>query len=398
MTPDPRTSATPAKPIGWYIHLPFCRSKCGYCDFYSLPMIPELLDGWGRSLLLEMAIRDPGRPVETVFIGGGTPTELPAERLEAILTAVADRVGRPAEWTVEANPASATTSLFERLRRLGADRLSIGAQSFNVRELQFLDRIHGPDDVDEAVRAARDAGFENLSLDLIYAIPGQSLDSWRTSLNRAVDLGVEHLSCYGLTYEDGTPLMSRRQQGEITPCDESLEIDMFELTIEQLAAAGFEHYEISNFAKPGKRCRANLVYWHNREYVGFGPSAVSYLDGLRTRNVPDVRRYVALMSALPEGGGPARADAIVVERERLDPRRRACETAVQMLRLMEGIDAEAFRSTSGLDAHMLFAEPIRRLGRASLLSVTDEAIRLTPRGMLLANRVMAEFLLDEGDA
>jgi oxygen-independent coproporphyrinogen-3 oxidase len=387
MALDPRASEISATPIGWYVHLPFCRSKCGYCDFYSLPTIPELLDGFVRSITLEMAIRDPGRRVETAFIGGGTPTELPADALGAVLAAVAERVGRPAEWTVEANPASGKATVFEMLRRRGVDRLSIGAQSFDARELRFLERIHGPDDIGESVRAARFAGFGNLSLDLIYAIPGQSLDSWRSTLGRVLDLGVEHLSCYALTYEDDTPLARLRQQGRIAPCDESLEIDMFELTIEQLSAAGFEHYEISNFARPGRRCLANLVYWQNREYVGFGPSAVSYLDGVRTKNVPDVHRYVELMSA--------GADAIIIERERLGPRRRACETAVQMLRLTDGIDAGVFRSMSGFDAHVLFAEPIRRFSGTGLLSSTDEAIRLTPRGMLLANRVMAEFLLDE---
>jgi len=386
MPRDPRPSEISTTPIGWYVHLPFCRSKCGYCDFYSLPTIPGLLDGFVRSITLEMAIRDPGRRVETAFIGGGTPTELPAGSLDAVLAAMAERVGRPAEWTVEANPASGKATVFEMLRRRGVDRLSIGAQSFDARELRFLERIHGPDDIGAAVRAARRAGFENLSLDLIYALPGQSLDSWRTTLGRAVDLGVEHLSCYALTYEDGTPLARLRQQGGITPCDESLEIDMFELTIEQLSAAGFEHYEISNFARPGRRCLANLVYWQNREYVGFGPSAVSYLDGVRTKNVPDVHRYVELM--------PAGADAIVVERERLGLRRRACETAVQMLRLTDGIDTERFRSMSGFDAHTLFAEPIHRFSGAGLLSSTEGAIRLTPRGMLLANRVMAEFLLE----
>jgi oxygen-independent coproporphyrinogen-3 oxidase len=202
-----------------------------------------------------------------------------------------------------------------------------------------------------------------------------------------VDLDPQHLSCYGLTYEPGTAFTRWRDGGEITPCGETLEAEMFELTIDELTAAGFEHYEISNFARPGRRCRANIIYWENREYLGVGPSAVSYLDGLRRRNIADVGRYLELMETNP--------DATVAEEERLSPHARACETAIQMLRMTEGIDVNSFRRQTGIDPTALFAAQIDWFTGLGLLAAAEGSIRLTRRGLLVANRVMGEFLADE---
>ena len=372
--------------IGWYVHLPFCRTKCGYCDFYSLPTIPGLTAGLIRSLVEEMALRAPSRRVETVFIGGGTPTELPADALESILQAVSRRVGQVVEWTAEANPSSADDGKLAVLRKWGVNRVSLGAQSFNVDELKVLERLHEPRHIGASVHVARAADFDNINLDLIYGIPGQTLARWRETLRRAIDLDTEHLSCYALMYEEGTSLTRLRRDGKIIACDDDLEADMFETTVEELTSAGFEHYEISNFAKPGRQCRANVAYWENREYLGIGPSAVSYLDGVRRKNVPDVRRYVELMRVDPA--------AIVVEQERLTPRGRACETAIQMLRLTRGIDVKRFRSATGFNPAKLFARPIERFKEIGLLKCEADSIRLTRRGMLLANQVMADFLTD----
>jgi oxygen-independent coproporphyrinogen-3 oxidase len=376
-------------PIGWYVHLPFCTTKCGYCDFYSLPTIPALVGDLVRSLGEEMRQRDPGRAVESVFIGGGTPTVLPAEALEAILRSVTAATGPVGEFTVEANPSTTDELKLELLRRQGVNRLSLGAQSFDPAELRVLERLHDPRAIFESVAAARAAGFENINLDLIYGIPGQTPAGWRSTLRRAIDLRTAHLSCYALMYEPGTSLTRLRHEGRILPVDEGREAEMFELTIDELTAAGFEHYEISNFARPGRRCRANMIYWENREYLGIGPSAVSYLDGLRRKNVADVRRYVEGMRS---GGA-----SILAETERLPPHRRACETAIQMLRLVEGIDRGKFRELTGFDAGALLDErvvPFRELG---LVESTPAAIRLTRRGMLVANRVM-QALLPEDDA
>lgn len=404
--------------IGWYVHLPFCTTKCGYCDFYSLPTLPGLVDGLVEAILRELALRDPGRPVETIFIGGGTPTVLPADALGRILTEVAARAGRVMEFTVEANPSSTDELKLDLLRRHGVNRISFGAQSFNPNELAILERLHDPRHITESVRAARAAGFDNINLDLIYGIPGQSRASWRESLTRAIDLGTQHLSCYSLMYEPGTSLTRLRADGRIQPCEESLEADMFEMTIDLLSAAGFEHYEISNFARPGRQCRANVIYWENREYLGIGPSAVSCLEGVRRKNIADVRRYierqtaessiaseprprdrdapVAELSVLNlSAASCAPTEALIVEEECLTPLARACETAVQMLRLTDGVRYRRFTELSGYDAKQLFSEELTRMARLGLLVVDADGFRLTRQGMLVANEVMQGFLLDD---
>ncbi len=384
MPARPTQQPSAARPIGWYVHLPFCTTKCGYCDFYSLPTIPGLIDDLVGAVCKELDRRDPGRPVETIFVGGGTPTVLPAEALEAILSEIARRSGRVREFTVEANPSSTDELKLGLLKKYGVSRVSFGAQSFNTDELKVLERLHDPRHIFESVAAARAVGFDNVNLDLIYAIPGQTLTSWKDTLARAIDVGTEHLSCYALMYEPGTSMTRLRHEGRVRPCDEDREAEMFDGTIDLLTAAGFEHYEVSNFARPGRRCRANMIYWENREYLGIGPSAVSYLDGVRQKNVADVRRYVEFMRADPS--------AIVVEREVLSPLHRACETAVQMLRLTDGIDSAKFREQTGFDAKTIFAERIKEFTALGLLEPDDRGIRLTRRGMLVANRVMADFL------
>lgn len=370
--------------IGWYVHLPFCTTKCGYCDFYSLPTLPHLVDDLVRALAREMDDRDPQRPVETIFVGGGTPTVLPAEALEAILREIVGHTGPVGEFTVEANPSSTDELKLELLRRCGVNRVSFGAQSFREEELRILERIHDPVHIFESVAAARSVGFDNINLDLIYGIPGQTLAAWHDTLRKAIDLGTEHLSCYALMYEPGTSLTKLRVQGRITACDENIEADMFEATIDTLGGAGFEHYEVSNFAKFGRRCMSNIIYWENREYLGVGPSAVSYLDGLRRKNIADVRRYV--------DGMVRGTESIVLEEERLDDARRLGETAIQMLRLTEGIDFARFRLLTGADAAAMFASQMAEFVRFGLAEHDERGFRLTRRGMLVSNRVMEEFL------
>lgn len=387
MDADTAKTTTRQAPIGWYVHVPFCRRKCGYCDFYSVPTVPALVDGLIHAVRKELALRNPGRPVDAIFVGGGTPTALPHAALRSVLEALSAAAGTVAEFTVEANPSTAAETALHLLRETGANRLSLGAQSFNDDELTTLERTHASRQIGESFAAARAAGFDNVNLDLIFAIPGQTVDSWRDTLRHALDLGPEHLSCYGLTYEPGTPLTDLRDQGRIAACGETLEAELFETTLDILPAAGYEHYEISNFAKPGMRCRANLIYWENREYLGLGPSAVSYLDGVRRRNVPDVEAYVRLMAS-----DPAR---IVVEAETLDPLRRACETAIQMLRMTDGIDLARFLRQTGHDARRLFAEPIARFTRLGLMHATPRTVRLTRQGIMVANRILSDLLPDE---
>ncbi|MBK8268851.1 MAG: radical SAM family heme chaperone HemW [Planctomycetes bacterium] len=289
-------------PIGWYVHLPFCRTKCGYCDFYSLPTLPHLIDDLIGAITREIELRDPLRAVETIFVGGGTPTELPGEALQHLLGYISARTGPVGEWTVEANPSSTTDLKLAVLQTAGVNRISFGAQSFHEDDLRVLERIHDPVHIGESVRAARSAGFENVNLDLIYGIPGQSVARWRETLARAIDLGAEHLSCYALMYEDGTALTRLKRDGKVAPCDEDIEAEMFDVTIETLRDADYQQYEISNFARDGRECRANIIYWENREYLGVGPSAVS-VPQWRTAKEHSRRSQVLRMD-----GGLARVD------------------------------------------------------------------------------------------
>jgi len=383
----PNRTRPAASAIGWYVHVPFCDGKCGYCDFYSVPFEVPAAEAYRAAVCREIAERDPRRPVATVYVGGGTPTILPRESLRPILTTIVSRAGRAAEFTIEANPGTTDPRLLELLLESGANRLSLGIQTMHDPELQLLGRRHTARDTVEAVAAARAAGFQNLSVDLIYGLPGQQIAQWADTLHRTIDLQADHVSCYGLTYEPETVFAQRLRSGELARIDESLEADMFQLAIEQLTAAGYEHYEISNFARPGRRCRANLIYWHNQEYFGVGPSAVSYLDGTRRKNVADLRAYLAGMTAVPQ--------VIAVEHEHLGPLASAGETAIQMLRLIEGIDVEAFSRQTGLNPHALFSLPIDRFTRLGLLESTTRTIRLTRAGLLVANRIMQEFLLDD---
>jgi oxygen-independent coproporphyrinogen-3 oxidase len=289
-----------AGPGGLYIHVPFCQHKCHYCDFYSLVDARDRQLPFSARLIDE--IRSAGgrlpRPVETVFFGGGTPTLLATDRWAEILAALGDflpdRPGPdpPLEFTVEANPETVTESLLEVLTAGGVNRISIGVQSFDRRHLETLERRHAPAAAARSVGLARAAGIDNISLDLIFGIPGQGLDDWVGDLDAALALRPEHLSCYGLTYEPNTPLTARLRAGRIRRVDEDLEAAMYEAAIDRLGREGFEHYEISNWARPGRRCRHNLLYWHNARWWPLGPAAAGHIDGWRWTNVPRLDEYL----------------------------------------------------------------------------------------------------------
>ncbi len=324
--------------------------------------------------------------VETIFVGGGTPTFLPEtllHRLFAELGKVYSDRGT-VEFTVEANPGTLTVDKANILRKYGVNRLSLGAQSFNENELRVLDRIHGPDQIQAGVEIVRQAGFEHLNLDLIFGIPGQSLESWLLSLDRAVALQPDHLSCYGLTYEPDTPLTRLRDQGGIIPVDQQLEADMYLACIDRLQSQGFEQYEISNFARPGGRCRHNLRYWNHQPGIGIGPSAASYLKGCRWQNIPDTRAYIKTVLS---DGEPAS------DFERLSTRQHAGEVAMLRLRLAEGIEPDDFRKQTGFDLYEMFGDLIKKHTDDGLLEILAGNVRLTSKGMLLGDEVIAEFLV-----
>lgn len=369
-----------------YVHVPFCRRLCGYCDFYSQVLDPDTVGPLVDAVRSELtgATRGGGLTVDTIFVGGGTPTVLPADQLARLLAALrACAAGPDVEFTVEANPATVTAEMANVLASAGVNRVSVGAQSFNPAELDVLDRTHRPEQVGETLATCRRAGIRRLSLDLIFGVPGQTLASWRESLQAALDLEPEHMSCYGLTYEPGTPLCERLDAGSVQRVDPDLEADMYETTIDVLAAAGLAQYEISNFARPGAECRHNLRYWHNEPYLGLGPAAAGFLNEVRYKNVADTAAYVAAIRA----GRSPRA-----EEERLPPERRVRETAMLELRLTSGIDRRRFAARYKEDPVALFAAAIEPHRADGLLVVNETSIRLTRRGLLLADTVIADFL------
>lgn len=373
--------------IGLYVHVPFCTRKCGYCDFYSTVAKADQPPALVEALLseLERAVIRPAHRAETIFVGGGTPTVLPDEPMQRLFGALGQvaRSSGTREFTVEANPATLDARKVALLVAAGVDRISLGAQSFNPAELHVLDREHAPADVARSVAIIRAAGIRRLNLDLIFGVPGQTPSSWLDSLDKALALEPEHLACYGLTYEPGTPLHRRRAAGRIRPTDEDLDADLFLLTIDRLAAAGYEQYEISNYARPGGQCLHNLRYWRNLPGVGLGPSAAGYLDGRRYRNVPDTAQYIRRIAS----GQDAAEDC-----ETLSPLERAGETAMLGLRTLAGIDPDDFRRQTGFELGALFGDIIQAHERAGFLQVVDGRPALTRRGLLIADRIMADFL------
>jgi oxygen-independent coproporphyrinogen-3 oxidase len=327
----------------------------------------------------------PGVVPRTVFFGGGTPSLLPLAQMRRLLQGLREifDLSRVEEWTIECNPATVTAEYVGMLRETGVDRLSFGAQSFDSGELKVLERHHGPEDVPRSLELARAAGFRRLNLDLIYAVPGQSMASWMASLERAIGLRTSHLSCYGLTYEANTPMAVKKRLGQVTAIEESLELEMLHATRRRLAAEGFTAYEVSNYAKAGQECRHNLVYWNGENYVGLGPSAASHVEGVRWRNRPHLGEWERSVSA---------GDLPAIEAETLTPIRRAGELAYLQLRLARGIQFDDFSERTGYDARSLYVDPLQRLSAAKLIEVDDMGFRLTETGLNVADAIAAEFL------
>jgi len=368
--------------------VPFCFHRCHYCDFYSVvdradPTAPDsqqpaFLDALRRELTARVESAEHGLRPESVFVGGGTPTLLRPDLWRILLTHLSESslLERVAEFTVEANPETVTPELANVLAAGGVDRVSLGAQSFDPAHLRTLERWHDPASVRRAVEHFRGAGIRRINLDLIFAIPGQSVADFDHDLAAALDLGVEHLSCYGLTYEPNTALSTRLRQGKVTPCAEATEMRMYEHAMDRLAGAGFEHYEISAWARPGQRSRHNLHYWRNDDYLGIGPGAASHVQGVRWKNKPHLDQYIARSP-----------DAPISEREQPDARGRADERLMMGLRLRDGVDRawlhEAF-------AHR--ADELQRLIAAGLLEQDQQHTRLTRRGLLVADSAIGSLI------
>ncbi len=369
------------------MHIPFCAHKCGYCDFASVAGFDHLADRYLEALEREMAMETAGTPreVETIFIGGGTPTRLDARNLDRLLAAV--RAWFPlsagGEWTVEANPGTLDEEKADVLARGGVGRISLGAQSFQPALLAALERNHAPEEVERALDLVRPR-FPRWSFDLIFGVPGSTPELWADDLARALSLGPSHLSCYGLVYEKGTALWKQWQAGQVRAVDEEAERAMYEHTIDTLAASGLAQYEISNFARAGHECRHNLVYWANDAYYGVGLGAARYRDGVRSVNTRDLPAYLKRLEAGLPATGPT---------ETLDPEARARETAVLMLRLTAaGLDRHDFTRRTGFDLDQLAGPVVTRFVASGLLDDDGGRIRLTREGLFLADTVMCEFL------
>lgn len=399
--PAPRL---PGEPWGIYVHIPFCEAKCHYCDFNSHAFDGDTgVSGVYLAALLQEAAgvareleagRLFGRPVDpppvfsSLFVGGGTPTTLSAGQLRRLLTHLLGLFSftPDREVTVEANPGTVDEARLTALLEGGMTRLSLGAQSFDSGFLRLLGRQHSPEDVALSVRLARRAGVDNLNLDLISAIPGQTLEGWADTLELALALEPDHLSCYTLTFEEGTPFYTWWRNGRLARVDEEAELAMFLWTSERLHRAGFVHYEISNFARPGRWCRHNVLYWQSGNWLGLGCGAHAHVAGVRVANVAAPSRYVRQVLA----GAP---HARVVE-ESPDE---AMDTAMMLgLRLAAGVDGGRFASRFGRRPEAVYGDAVARLARRRLVSRAGGRLRLTARGLPLANYVARSFLRPAG--
>ena len=381
------TPNTAPEKLGIYIHIPFCRSKCDYCDFYSLSGREDRMEDYQRALLAhlkETAVVAGAYPVDTVYFGGGTPSFYGDKRLREILSCIKKHynVEPDAEITTEANPDSISFFTALKLRRAGFNRISLGMQTACPEELKAINRIHTAKQTDEAVSACKKAGFKNLSLDLIYGLPGQTEESWKQSVEHALSLIPQHLSCYGLKVEEGTPLAERVEQGEMLP-DDDMQADLYLWTVGRLERAGYPQYEISNFARPGYESRHNLRYWQTRPYIGFGPGAHSDFGGRRYSIVRDLDSYI---SGVLTGGSIIDSEDLIPQRER------GGEYLMLRLRTAEGVEEWEYRSRYFLDFAPIEARLEEFSARGWAEKTTEGRWRLTPEGFLISNQLIGDLL------
>ena len=391
MAPTHPTPNDPAAPGGLYLHIPFCRSKCAYCDFHSSADLQRLPDVF-EALLREVRLRaSESGCFDSIYLGGGTPSLLAGGDVARLLTHIRRHfpILPDAEITLEGNPDSLTPARLTAYRQAGINRLSIGVQSFHNARLRFLERRHNADQSQAAIRSARRAGFTNISLDLIYGLPGQSEQDWRRELEIALASEPEHLSCYQLTIEPGTRLALRHRRGEWQALDEAAQLRLFRLTREHLAAAGYDAYEISNFARrtphggANLRSRHNQKYWNHLPYIGLGPAAHSFQPPLRSWNEMRLQPYIDCL---------ARDQLPVAGSERLTPRQMRIETLYLALRQSRGLDRDAYARRFGERFEARFARPLAQLMDGGQLVWTPPCYQLTEKGFAVADGVVAHLV------
>jgi oxygen-independent coproporphyrinogen-3 oxidase len=376
-----------SEPRALYIHVPFCRHRCGYCDFTLVAGRDDLIEKYLAALDKELRFVLP-EPVElaTLFFGGGTPSHLDPAQLATLFQSVLSRVqpGRDIEFSVEANPLDLTAERLSVMREFGVNRVSIGVQSFDTEELRMLERDHSPDEARHAIRRTQQV-IPNVGVDLIFGVPGQSQESWEQSIEAAVALSPAHVSTYGLTFEKGTAYWTRRLHGAIHQVPDDVELAMYEFAMDRLPAAGLPQYELSNFARTGSACRHNQVYWDARSYYAAGPGAASYINGVRRTNH---RSTTTWMNKVLQGTGDAPTGIV----EQLTPDERAREAVMLGLRRVDGIDPAAFERRFGCSLETLGGSSLTNMVERGLLESNPASLRLTRQGRCLADTVIAEFL------
>jgi len=378
-----------SKVASLYVHIPFCFHKCHYCDFYSIVDRQDRQQAFVSRMIDELRAqsRATGRPsINTIFIGGGTPTLLAPDLLRKLLAAISTAfdLNSSTEWTIESNPETLTDEICEVLADSGVNRISMGAQTFNKTHLKALERHHDPESVGRSIHRAKAFGFDRLSLDLIYAIPGQTLEQWADDLSRAFALPIDHLSAYALTYEPNTAMTARLKKGEFDAAPDELEVEMYNHTLNQIRAHGLERYEVSNHAKPGSECQHNLAYWQGKNWLAVGPSASGHLDGIRWKNTPRLEEY---LSSSEDGFAP------ICEHETPDQQRMLMDWMMMGIRVSRGLSqSELLRRANELGREDQVAQTMNMCSVQGWVQLENDHWSLTDDGYHFADRVARELI------
>ncbi|WP_455166720.1 radical SAM family heme chaperone HemW [Streptococcus sp.] len=374
-----------AKPSSAYVHIPFCTQICYYCDFSKVFIKNQPVDAYLEHLIQETRSYEIGK-LRTLYIGGGTPTALSAQQLAYLLTELPKvmDLSEVEEFTIEANPGDLDPDKIAVLKDSQVNRVSLGVQTFDNKMLKKIGRSHQEQDIYDNIRHLKQAGFDNISIDLIYALPGQTMDQVKENVAKAIDLDIPHMSLYSLILENHTVFMNRMRRGKLPLPKEELEAEMFEYIIEELEKAGFEHYEISNFSKPGFESRHNLVYWDNAEYYGLGAGASGYVDGIRYKNHGPIRHYLEAVEA-----GKAR-----ITEEHLTLEEKMEEELFLGLRKKTGVSKARFEEKFGVSFDQRYGQVVANLTEQGLLVPDDKQVRMTKRGLFLGDTVAEKFILE----
>lgn len=373
-----------------YVHVPFCKRKCGYCDFVSFENMESQVKNYFNAVYKEIANQEHSDSnVCSVFIGGGTPSYVDVPYIENTLSAIKKRfnISKDCEITIEANPGTLSKEKLKQYLNIGINRLSIGVQAFQDNILTVLGRVHTAEEAIASIKKAKESGFKNINIDLMFGIPKQTIDDWKNTLKKTIELNINHISCYSLKIEEGTPFYFRYTGGhslaDVRTCDEDSERDMYHYTIKELSKAGFKHYEISNFCLHGNECKHNLVYWNRGKYIGIGVGAHSFNGTNRYANTTNLQDYILKINS----GIPT-----IIENESISKQECIFEHIMLGLRLIDGIDLIDFKEKFGFDLKEYYIDKIEKLKRNELININNNKMSLSERGLDLANIVITEFI------